>query len=48
LALSPEDHAQLAEVLRAMPMPVGDVYDAERDPQSVHAGIIRYNLNTAG
>jgi hypothetical protein len=30
-----------------MPMPVGDVYDAERDPQSVHAGIIRYNLNTA-
>jgi aryl-alcohol dehydrogenase-like predicted oxidoreductase len=45
LSLSPADHAQLAEVLSAMPMPTGDVYDAERDPQSVHAGIIRYNLN---
>jgi aryl-alcohol dehydrogenase-like predicted oxidoreductase len=45
LSLSPEDHAQLAAVLSEMPMPAGDVYDAERDPQSVHAGIIRYNLN---
>jgi len=46
LTLSSADHAQLADVLRALPTPVGDVYDAERDPQSVHAGIIRYNLNT--
>ncbi len=46
LSLSAADHAQLAEVLDALPMPAGDVYDAERDPQSVHAGIIRYNLNT--
>ena len=28
-------------------MPRGDVYDAERDPTSAHAGIIRYNLNRA-
>ncbi len=46
LTLSAADHMQLAEVLSALPMPAGDVYDAERDPQSVHAGIIRYNLNT--
>lgn len=46
LALSPADHAQLADVLHALPLPAGDVYDAERDPRSVHAGIIRYNLNT--
>lgn len=48
LALSAQDHAELSSVLNAMPMPAGDVYDAERDPASVHAGIIRYNLNTAG
>jgi aryl-alcohol dehydrogenase-like predicted oxidoreductase len=47
LALSPDDHAQLRDALALLPMPAGDVYDAERDPSSVHAGIIRYNLNAA-
>jgi hypothetical protein len=47
LSLTADDHAQLASVLAAMPMPAGDVYDVERDPESVHAGIIRYNLNKA-
>ncbi len=46
LQLSADDHAQLEAVLSGMPMPAGDVYDAERDPHSPHAGIIRYNLNT--
>lgn len=45
LALTADDHAQLRGVLATLPMPSGDVYDAERDPSSVHAGIIRYNLN---
>ena len=45
LTLSPDDHAQLRAVLNTMPMPAGDVYEAERDPMSPHAGIIRYNLN---
>ena len=47
LALSPDDHQQLRAVLDELPMPPGDVYDAERDPSSPHAGIIRYNLNQA-
>lgn len=47
LSLSDADHAQLASVLRDMPTPAGDVYEAERDPASPHAGIIRYNLNSA-
>jgi aryl-alcohol dehydrogenase-like predicted oxidoreductase len=47
LALTAADHAQLSGVLASMPMPEGDVYAAERDPMSKHAGIIRYNLNTA-
>jgi aryl-alcohol dehydrogenase-like predicted oxidoreductase len=47
LALTAADHAQLSRVLASMPMPEGDVYAAERDPMSKHAGIIRYNLNTA-
>jgi hypothetical protein len=38
----------LSAALDTMPMPPGDVYAAERDPMSTHAGIIRYNLNTAG
>ena len=48
LTLSSDDHAQLTSVLAELPMPAGDVYDAERDPLSTHAGIIRYNLNRAG
>lgn len=44
LSLSPADHAQLDAVLRVLSMPAGDVYAAERDPTSPHAGIIRYNL----
>jgi len=45
LTLSADDHAQLREVLQVLPMPAGDVYAAERDPASPHAGVIRYNLN---
>jgi len=45
LQLTPDDHAQLGAVLHSLSTPRGDVYDAERDPSSVHAGIIRYNLN---
>jgi len=48
LALTADDHAQLAAVLGALPMPAGDVYDAERDAASPHAGVIRYDLNRAG
>ncbi len=48
LSLSADDHQQLRAVLDTMPMPRGDVYEAERDPGSPHAGIIRYNLNRAG
>lgn len=44
LTLTPADRAQLDAVLGALPMPAGDVYAAERDPQSPHAGVIRYNL----
>ena len=44
LSLTPADRAQLEAVLRALPMLAGDVYAAERDPQSPHAGVIRYNL----
>lgn len=47
LTLSPADHAELRTVLAALPVPAGDVYDAERDPRSPHAGIIRYNLHQA-
>lgn len=47
LTLAPDDHTQLRDVLKSLPMPSGDVYDAERDASSVHAGIIRYNLNEA-
>ncbi|MBI3789510.1 MAG: aldo/keto reductase [Gemmatimonadetes bacterium] len=47
LALDAADRAAIGEALAAMPGPAGDVYDAERDPASPHAGIIRYNLNDA-
>ncbi len=47
LTLAPDDHTQLRDMLKSLPMPSGDVYDAERDPSSVHAGIIRYNLNAS-
>lgn len=47
LQLSQDDHAQLGGVLQLLGTPIGDVYDAERDPSSVHAGIIRYNLNAS-
>jgi aryl-alcohol dehydrogenase-like predicted oxidoreductase len=45
LTLTADDHAQLSAVLDAMSTPAGDVYEAERDATSPHAGIIRYNLN---
>ena len=47
LTLSAADHAQLGAVLAGQPMPAGDVYAAERDARSPHAGIIRYDLNQA-
>lgn len=45
LTLTADDHRQLSAVLDSMPIPTGDVYEAERDATSPHAGVIRYNLN---
>ncbi len=45
LALDADDHAAIAAAFAGTTGPVGEVYAAERDPQSHHAGIIRYNLN---
>ncbi|WP_411281037.1 aldo/keto reductase [Gemmatimonas sp.] len=37
----------LKSLMAAAPGPRGDVYHLERDATGVHAGIMRYNLNTA-
>ena len=47
VTLSNSERAGIATALTAMPGPAGDVYAAERDATSPHAGIIRYNLNDA-
>ena len=47
LTLSDEDRRAIRQLLDAAPGPVGDVYTLERDPAGPHAGIMRYNLNTA-
>jgi aryl-alcohol dehydrogenase-like predicted oxidoreductase len=47
LALSSDDHTQIAHALDRIPTVRGDVYDAERDATSAHAGVIHYNLQRA-
>lgn len=48
LTLHDHEREALAALLAAAPGPAGDVYALERDPSGPHAGIMRYNLNTAG
>jgi aryl-alcohol dehydrogenase-like predicted oxidoreductase len=47
LEFSASERAALQALLAVAPGPRGDVYDLERDLTGVHAGIMRYNLNTA-
>ena len=47
LELSPNDRSALRALTAAAPGPRGEVYELERDMTGVHAGIMRYNLNTA-
>lgn len=47
LTLTPHDREALGVHLDAAPGPRGDVYTLERDLSGPHAGIMRYNLNTA-
>ncbi|WP_373063171.1 aldo/keto reductase [Gemmatimonas sp.] len=47
LEFTAAERAALHSVVAAAPGPRGDVYDLERDMTGVHAGIMRYNLNTA-
>ena len=47
LELSVIERSALQTLLTAAPGPQGDVYELERDLAGVHAGIMRYNLNTA-
>lgn len=45
LQLDKEDQDKIADCLRHLTIPGGDPYDLERNPQGVHAGIIRTNLH---
>ncbi len=47
LDFTDRERAALTALVAAAPGPRGDVYDLERDVRGVHAGIMRYNLNTA-
>ena len=47
LEFSASERAALQALLAVAPGPRGDVYELERDLTGVHAGIMRYNLNTA-
>ena len=47
LELTESERGALHSLVSAAPGPRGDVYELERDMTSVHAGIMRYNLNTA-
>lgn len=47
LTFTTDERAALQRHLEHAPGPRGDVYTLERDPQGPHAGIMRYNLNTA-
>ena len=47
LTLHDEQRRAILALVHAAPGPAGDVYTLERDPSGPHAGIMRYNLNTA-
>jgi aryl-alcohol dehydrogenase-like predicted oxidoreductase len=47
VTLSSADRESIAAIVSDAPGPAGDVYDLERDRAGPHAGIMRYNLNTA-
>ena len=47
LELDGADRSAIAGCLERMTLPDGDPYDIERDPDSVHSGIIRTNLQEA-
>ena len=47
LALDDADRDAIESCLADMPIPEGEPYDLERDPESVHSGIIRTNLQDA-
>jgi len=47
LTLNDEQRRAILALVHAAPGPAGDVYTLERDPRGPHAGIMRYNLNTA-
>lgn len=48
LRLAPADGALIAETIAELPMPAGDVYEAERDRGGRHGRIMRYDLNATG
>lgn len=45
LQLDDDDRARLAALLADQPIPPGDMYALERDPDGVHAAIIKTDLN---
>jgi aryl-alcohol dehydrogenase-like predicted oxidoreductase len=45
VALTPQDHADLAPLLSAHPGAPGDTYTLERDRDGPHGRIMKYNLN---
>lgn len=47
LTLNDDQRRAILALVHAAPGPGGDVYTLERDPTGPHAGIMRYNLNTA-
>ncbi len=47
ITLTDDDQRAIAAHIAQAPGPQGDVYTLERDPAGPHAGIMRYNLNTA-
>ncbi len=47
LTLNDDQRRAILALVYAAPGPGGDVYTLERDPTGPHAGIMRYNLNTA-
>jgi aryl-alcohol dehydrogenase-like predicted oxidoreductase len=48
LVLDQEDRSALAGLLAQRPVPPGDMYELERDPDGMHAGIIKTDLNRVG
>lgn len=48
IQLHDEDRRRISECLRSQTVPEGDTYDLERDPNSIHSGIIRTELQDAG